>query len=67
MNTSQASFHMTGHTNTHSYYFWGKEQPYEMQDSPKVNVWCGIMHDYVLGTLFVAAHTITANIYTGLS
>jgi hypothetical protein len=67
MYTYQASFHTIGHTNTHNHYFWGKEQPYEIyqhvQDSPKVNVWCGIMHDCVLGTLFVAACIITANVY----
>jgi hypothetical protein len=30
MYTYEASFHMIGHTNTHNYYFWGKEQPYKI-------------------------------------
>jgi hypothetical protein len=34
-----------------------------VQNSPEVNVWCGIIQDYVLGNLFAAAHIITANIY----
>ena len=33
------------------------------RDSPKLNVWCGIMHDKIIGPFFFAEKSITAQIY----
>ena len=33
------------------------------RDSPKVNVWCGLMHNQIIGPFIFAESTITANIY----
>lgn len=33
------------------------------RDSPKVNVWCGLMHDKVLGPFIFAENTINGDIY----
>lgn len=56
---------MNGHTNRHNCYIWGQEHPHEIyqhvKDSPKDNVWCGIMHDCLIGPLSFAENTITAN------
>jgi hypothetical protein len=35
-----------------------------MRDSPKVNVWCGLMHDQVIGPFFFQEQTV--NMYTYL-
>ena len=31
--------------------------------SPKINVWCGLMHNHIIGPFVFAESTITANIY----
>ena len=33
--------------------------------SPKVNVWCGSMHDQVIGPFFFIEQTITGHVYLG--
>ena len=39
--------HVSGKLNKHNVRIWGSEHPHEIRelerDSPKVNVWCGIM------------------------
>ena len=45
--SDEATFHVSGNLNKHNIRIWGSENPHasrELQrDSPKVNVWCGIM------------------------
>ena len=45
--SDEATFHLSGKLNKHNVRIWGSENPHasrELQrDSPKVNVWCGIM------------------------
>lgn len=47
--TDEATFHVNGTVNRHNCRIWGSEQPHEFiqyeRDTPKVNVWCGLMHD----------------------
>ncbi|PNF32015.1 hypothetical protein B7P43_G06576 [Cryptotermes secundus] len=46
---------------------WGSENPHEYgkmaRHSPKVNVWCALMHDRVIGPFFFAEQTVTSVIY----
>ena len=45
--SDEATFHVSEKLNKHNVRIWGSENPHasrELQrDSPKVNVWCGIM------------------------
>ena len=54
--TDEATFHVSGRVNKHNIRIWGSEIPHEfreiVRDSPKVNVWCGLMHDRVIGPFF---------------
>ncbi|GBM45525.1 hypothetical protein AVEN_87565-1 [Araneus ventricosus] len=34
-----------------------------VRGSPKVNVWCGLLHDRVVGPFFFTETSITGNIY----
>ena len=48
-------FHVSGLINRHKSIIWGSQNPletYELErDSPKLNVWCEIMHDKIIGPL----------------
>jgi hypothetical protein len=48
MFTDEATIHMNGHVNRHKCCIWGLKRPHKIykhvQNSVKVNVWCGIMH-----------------------
>ena len=65
--SDKSTFHVSGLLNRRNLRIWGSENPhniYELgRDSPKVNVWCGIMHDKIIGQFFFAEKPITAQIY----
>lgn len=65
--SDESTFHTSGKVNRHNVRIWGSEPPNNMiereRDSPKVNVWCGLMHNKVIGPFFFAEKTITASIY----
>ncbi|GBM57316.1 hypothetical protein AVEN_157499-1 [Araneus ventricosus] len=46
---------------------WGSENPHAVQEvernSPKINAWCALLHDTVIGPFFFAETSVTANIY----
>ena len=50
--SDESTFHVSGLTNRHNSRIWGLQNPHETyeleRDSPKLNVWCGIMHDKIL-------------------
>ena len=54
--SDEATFHFSGKLNKHNVRIWGSEHPYEIRElergSPKVNVWCGIMCNRVIGPFF---------------
>ena len=54
--SDEATFHVSGKLNKHNVRIWGSENPHatrELQrDSPKVNVWCGIMCNRIIGPFF---------------
>lgn len=65
--SDEATFHTNGVVNRHNCRIWGALQPNIIQehvrDSPKVNVWCGLLHDQVVGPFFFAEKTINGIIY----
>ena len=54
--SNEATFHVSGKLNKHNVRIWRSENPHasrELQrDSPKVNVWCGIMCNRIIGPFF---------------
>ena len=54
--TDEATFHVSGLVHRHNVRIWGKENPRIVQEvernSPKLNVWCGLFHDQVIGPFF---------------
>lgn len=65
--TDEATFHINGSVNRYNCRIWGSQQPNEIQeyvrDSPKLNVWCGLFHDQVIGPFFFVEKTITGLVY----
>ena len=67
--TSQ-TFHVSGLINRHNSRIRGSQNPhkiYELErDSPKLIVWCGIMHDKIIGPFLFTEKSIAAQIYLDL-
>ena len=65
--SDEATFHVSGKVNKHNIQIWGSENPCEVvekeRDSPKINVWCGLMHNQIIGPFIFSKSTVTANIY----
>ena len=63
--SDEATFHVSGKVNKHNIRIWGSQNPCEVleRDNPKINVWCGLMHNQIIGPFIFAESTITANIY----
>ena len=63
----EASFHLSEKVNKHNVQIWGTQNPFEViekeRDSPKLNAWCGLMHNQIIGPFIFAKSTITADIY----
>ena len=60
--TDEATFHVSGLVHRHNVRIWGKENPHEVQeferDSPKLNVWCGMFSDRLIGPFFFDELTV---------
>jgi hypothetical protein len=56
MFTDKATFHINGYVNRYNCRIWGSQQTNEffkyVRDTPEVNVWCGLLHDRVVGPFF---------------
>lgn len=54
--SDEATFHMNGCVNRHNVRIWGNQHPHEIfekeRDSPKVNVWCCLSKEQVIGPFF---------------
>lgn len=65
--SDEATFHVSGTINRHNVRIWGSETPHavvELQrDSPKVNVWCGLMHNKIIGPFFFIETTVNGCVY----
>ena len=64
---SDESISTYGLLNRHNLRIWGLENPHDIcefeQDFPKLNVWCGIMHDKIISPFFFTERSIIAQIY----
>ena len=53
--------------NKHNLKIWGSKNSYDTcelkRDFLKLNVWCGIMYDKIIGSFFFAERSIAAQIY----
>ena len=65
--SDEATFHTSGVVNRHNVCIWGSENLHVVfqneQGSPKVNLWCGLMHNKVTGPFVFNEPTISANVY----
>ena len=63
----EATFHICGVVNKHNCRIWAEEQPYEFTEwqgeSPKVNVWLGLMKDTIYDPFIFAEKTVTGTSY----
>ena len=64
--SDEATFYVSGTLNKHNVRIWGSEHPHEIRelerDSPKLNVWCGITCNRLIGPFFFHETTITADV-----
>ncbi|KAJ8879749.1 hypothetical protein PR048_020357 [Dryococelus australis] len=67
--SDKAIFHVSYVLNQHV-RIWGSGHPHEsheiVHDCQKVNVWCGVMCDRIIGSFFFTVRTITSNVYLGM-
>ena len=65
--SDESTFHISESLNRYNLKIWGSENSHDTcelkRDSPKLNVWCGITHDKIIGYFFFAEKSITAQIY----
>ena len=65
--SDEATFHTCGKVHRHNCRIWGEENPHVVmeyeRDSPKVNVWCALTCDTVIGPFFFAEKTVTGTTY----
>ena len=64
--SDEATFHTNGKVNWHNVCIWGEENPHASieheRDSPKVNVFCAISKNNVLGPFFFEGN-VTDDVY----
>ncbi|KAJ4451079.1 hypothetical protein ANN_02517 [Periplaneta americana] len=65
--SDEATFHVSGKVNRHNVRIWGSQNPHSIQehvrDSPKLNVWCGLSQQQVIGPFFFAEKTVCGTTY----
>jgi len=68
--SDEAAFYVNGCVNQHNCCILGTQQPNEIheyvQGSPKVNVWCGLLYNRVIGPFFFSEKSITGVVYLDL-
>jgi hypothetical protein len=55
MFSDEGTFHFSGAVNRHNIRIWGSQQPNgreHVQDSLKVNIWCGVMCNMIIRLFF---------------
>ena len=66
--SNEASFHVSEKVNWHNVRIWGSQNPYEVvekeRDSLKLNVWCGLMHNQIIGPFIFAVVMGPQKVYT---
>ena len=65
--SDESTLHVSGKVNRHNVRICAYESLHEVreleQDCPEANVWCGLMHDRVIGPFFFAEATIKCDNY----
>ena len=65
--SDEATFYVSGVVNRHNVRIWSKENPREYREeprnSPKANVWCGLLHNQVIGPFFFSEATVNQASY----
>ena len=63
----EATFHLCGKINKHNCQIWSSENPHVIHEHergmPKVNVWCGLTKNSVIGLFFFIEATVTGHVY----
>jgi hypothetical protein len=67
MSTNEATFRINGCINRRNYRIWGSKKTHVthefVRDSPKLNVWCGLIHDHIFGPFVFAENTIDGRMF----
>jgi hypothetical protein len=67
MFSDEATFHVSEKVNKQHVHIWGSQHPHailkHIRDSPKVNVWYGLLRDRLIGPFFFAEATVTSRNY----
>jgi hypothetical protein len=67
MFSDEATFRVSGHVHQNNVRIWANELPHEFveheRDSPKVNLWCALSRDRVIGPYFFTERTATPHNY----
>ncbi|XP_053448571.1 uncharacterized protein LOC128586608 [Nycticebus coucang] len=67
MFSGEATFHINGKVNRHNCHIWGTENPPESvehgRDSPKINVWCALGKNRVIGPFFSEGCVVNGDSY----
>ena len=68
--SDEATFHTSGLVNKQNCRIWGLEKPTEVnefeRDSPKVNVWCAMSSNCIIGPYFFEEETVTGQNYLNM-
>lgn len=58
---NETTFKVNGHVKSHNAIYWSANNPHELmpvaQQGPGVMVWCGILHDKIIGPFFTEEGT----------
>jgi hypothetical protein len=67
MFSNEATFRVLGRAHRHNLRKWANKRPPDFVEhergSPKVNVWCALTRDHVIGPYFFAERTVTSHNY----
>ena len=68
--SDEANFKVNGHVNWYNAIYWSTNNPHQLmpvaQQGPGVMVWCGILHDEIIGPFFIEEGIITGVWYQKL-
>ena len=68
--SDEATFHVSGVVHRHNVRIWARENPRAFQEydpnSPKINVWCGLTIDRVIGPYFFEGQTVNKEAYLNM-
>jgi hypothetical protein len=68
--SDEATFHTSGRVHKQNFRIWGYEKPNYVQQeplhSPKINVWCAMSSNCIIGPYFFAEETINSENYLNM-